>query len=110
MQSSITGNALNSFNEERDIARGVINGSEPNPMTDVPDAIFFTNSSYGDVGQQTAYEVLLNDDKGPVSRGNWGYFEGTLGRFYYYRNNARTQYPAAIPLPPHSTPTPTPAR
>jgi hypothetical protein len=109
---ALTGSSLEHFNQLLEIARGVINSSESNPMDEpdggssVPDAIFFANSSYADPGQQAAYEVLLNDEKGYVGSGNWGYFEGVLGRFYFYRNSAGTSLPSSIIFPPTSTPTP----
>jgi len=102
---------LQRFNELLEVARGVISGSEANSMnrpdggSPVPDAIFFANSRYTDRGQQAVYESLLNDENGCVGPGNWGYINGTLGRFYFYRN--QTPYPCSIPFPPPSTPTPT---
>ena len=94
------------YDELRRIAEGVIDTSLSNPMVDAPDAIFFANSSYSDPGQQTAYEELLDDDDGCVGSAQWGFFEGNLGRFYYYENNSDTDYPCSIPFPPRSTPTP----
>jgi RHS repeat-associated protein len=107
---NLTGANLQLFQALSKIARAVINGSEDNPMTNVRDAIFFANSSYADPGQQAAYETLLNNKEGCVGPGNWGYFDGVLGRFYYYRNNTKTPYPCSIPFPPPSTPTPMPGK
>jgi hypothetical protein len=96
---ALSDNNLRAFNELLTIARGVINGSEANPMANVLNAIFFANSSYSDSSRQATYERLLNDSNGCVGTGNWGFFEGFLGRFYYYRNNANTRFPCSIPFP-----------